>query len=383
MSALEERNLFFSQLPELLHQPSGIYDEQLVSTINALSEEANRHHQQGWQAHMTPTLAPYSLLGQQLAAHHQGNLLSPELFPLLKQAEQELLSWFKRAFNLSSARFGHGGTYNNLEALWQAREASHPKLRTIYGSEACHYSISKACRLLGLDFVTLPVNHHDQLDIEALRLACQQQRPLAIVLNAGTTTMGSSDDLDSAITLAKHYDAWIHVDASWGGASLMLSNTVNLAGIDTLCFDPHKSLFQPRPCSLLLSNHPARTECETDYLEQPPYEQVGGSYGAELFLPLWLNWKMLGESWFQEKTLFRLNEAEQFVNELQSVGWSAEHHGTGIVCFGDKSASLSSLIELGVVSKLRQRDSELNYRAVFASYLPQSAQLIQQVWGAI
>jgi hypothetical protein len=110
---------------------------------------------------------------------------------------------------------------------------------------------------------------------------------------------------------------------------------------------------------------------------------VGGSYGAELFLPLWLNWKMLGESWFQEKTLFRLNEAEQFVSELQLVGWAAEHYGTGIVCFGDKSASLSSLIELGVVSKLRQRDSELNYRAVFASYLPQSAQLIRQIQDAI
>ncbi len=89
-----------------------------------LVEEASRYQNACWAAHMTPDLAPYSQLGMQLALHHHGNLLSPELYPKLKQAETELRYTLAEEFGFTYTQFTHGGTFSNLQALWQARKSN-------------------------------------------------------------------------------------------------------------------------------------------------------------------------------------------------------------------------------------------------------------------
>lgn len=362
-------------LQQVLNQPEDI-KSLLPSSREALLDEATaQSHDKA--AHMTTGLAPYSQLGMQLAALHQGNLLSAELYPQLLEAEQTALKWFKQHFQLPYAQFSHGGSYNNLQALWQARDANRER-KVVYASTACHYSVAKACAILGLELHTLPVNKQDQLDSVALAHACSIFPPLAIILTVGTSVLGAVDPLQDAVTLARQYDCWLHVDAAWGGAWLMLPENADSLGwaqqSDSLCLDPHKSLFQPRPCSVYLSRHSLATTEHTDYLAEAPTQRLMGSYGAELFLPLWLNLTILGEDWFVQQTRQRLTQAAKFTALLQQhTDWEVFTGGTGIVCFSTHK-DLAKLVEQGVFSLARINDTPV-YRAVFADYRTESDRL--------
>jgi len=338
----------------------------------ALLQEACEQDQGDRASHMMPTLAPYSRLGQQLAGLHQGNLLSAELYPQLEQAELTSLSWLKSCFNLPYAQFSHGGSYNNLQALWQAREHDATDRRTVYASEACHYSIAKACQILGLELQFIETDAEDRLNADKLARACAQAPPLAVVLTAGTSALGALDPLADGLAVARRYQSWLHIDAAWGGALCLLPESGHYREVieqaDSVCFDPHKSLFQPRPCSVYLSRHSLSQTEQTDYLAAAPTQRLCGSYGGELFLPLWLNLTLLGQQWFADQTRHRLAQADRFAEQLrQSTDFSVFNGGSGIICFQAPEHSLDKLVDGGNLSRARVNGQAV-YRSVFAGY---------------
>lgn len=355
-------------LQQLFFKPQDL-DSLLPASCESLLSEATEIAANS-AAHMTPRLAPYSQLGMQLAALHQGNLLSAELYPELKHAEATMLDWFKQHFSLPYAQFSHGGSYNNLQALWQARD-NNPSRKLVYACDAGHYSIAKACAILGLELETLPVNEHDELDSQALARACSRRAPLAIILTVGSSALGAVDPLADGLALAKQYSSWLHIDAAWGGAWLMLPEHADSLSLvqqaDSVCLDPHKSLFQPRPCSVYLSRYSLSDTQQTDYLSQAPTQRLMGSYGAELFLPLWLNLTVLGKDWFVEQTRLCHRQASEFAKLLsEHTAWPVYMGGTGIVCF-ESDKDLSVLVGQGVFSQARVNNAPV-YRAVFADY---------------
>jgi glutamate/tyrosine decarboxylase-like PLP-dependent enzyme len=369
-------------LSELLSTDSPL-DSPLPSVAKQLLREANSHHGDNWAAHMTPNLAPYSLLGVQLAALHQGNMLSAALYPQLALAERETLNWLKACFDMPFAHFSHGGSGNNLQALWQARDHHNDGRKKVYASRASHYSVAKACKILGLELTLIDTDDRDRLCLDSLKSACQNQPPLAIMLNAGTSAMGAMDPLTGAAAISRDYQSWLHIDASWGGATLMLPEQAELrqvlAEADSLCFDPHKSLFQPRPCSLYLSRLALGQSSSTDYLASAPTERLTGSYGGELFLPLWLNLRCLGETWFLQQTRQRLAQAAIFSQWLERQDNVAVFDGgTGIVCFEAKGRPLDSLVSSGVLSEAIIQDRAV-YRAVFAGFDTRAERLISEI----
>jgi glutamate/tyrosine decarboxylase-like PLP-dependent enzyme len=346
----------------------------------ALLREAESYSRHDKAAHMTPDLAPYSLLGMQLAVLHQGNLLSAELYPRLKQAESDTLNWFKTCFDLPHAHFSHGGSDNNLQALWQARDHSSNGRKIVYASEARHYSIDKACRILGLDLVLIRCDGDDRIDITALETACRKRAPLAIIMTAGTSAAGAVDPIQPASDIVSKYQSWLHVDAAWGGALLMLpehrDSLMRLTQLDSVGFDPHKSLFQPRPCSVYLSRHAPRHSLQTDYLNNTPSDRVTGSYGAEMFLPLWLNLKILGEEWFYQQTRARLEQAQLFSELLRKRNIKTWNGGSGIICFEAEGEAFDTLVASGFLSKAKMNQKTV-YRAVFAGIRTQAEALFR------
>lgn len=168
---------------------------QQQNLIKSLITEGTLHHQQSWASHMTPAIDDPALLGQLLAGIHNGNLLSAELYPQLVTIEQQLLNWFCQLFQQPFAHFTHGSTYANLEALWQAREKASNESKLVYGSQAAHYSIIKACQILGLAFQAIPTNALGQMHVEQLQQACEHAAPIAIVITAGSSSCGAIDYL--------------------------------------------------------------------------------------------------------------------------------------------------------------------------------------------
>lgn len=109
---------------------------------------------------------------------------------------------------------------------------------------------------MGMGFqsvVTVPSNANAQMDLIALKQTLAQLKAdgkitACIVATAGTTDAGAIDDLKAIRKLADEYQAWLHVDAAWGGA-LLLSKDYRyfLDGIeltDSITLDFHKHFFK-------------------------------------------------------------------------------------------------------------------------------------------
>jgi glutamate/tyrosine decarboxylase-like PLP-dependent enzyme len=203
------------------------------------------------------------------------------------------------------------------------------------------------------------------------------------VVTTGTSSCGAIDPILTCIDIAKEFNSWCHIDAAWGGALMLsLAHQHHLSGIaqaDSVCVDPHKALGQPKPCSLLLYKHSLinSSDIDVDYLTQPPKQTVGGSYGGELFLPLWCSLIVSGKDSFSDRVNQRLEQAGLFALALKKQSnWWVLHSTTGIVCFRPSTeVDLTHLINIGQLSTAKVNGQEV-YRVVFASHTSKAKPLL-------
>lgn len=370
-----------TSLQDTLSDLAGNEQSDAIKLIEALISEGGLHRQSNWAGHMTPSVEQSALLGQLLAGLHNGNMLSADLYPELAKIESQLINWFCDLFQQQSGHFTHGSSYGNLEALWQARERTVIDSNIVYGSSAAHYSIAKACRILGLEFRPIAANQQGQIQITDLQQACQQKKPLAIVATAGTSSCGAIDPLAECIELAHPLGSWCHIDAAWGGALALVGKLTEIEHADSLCFDPHKALGQPKPSSVLLYQHNLEpfTDSPTDYLSLSPNKTLAGSYGGELFLPLWCS-LLFNRDKLASQVEERLVQAQLFAEQLrQRSDWTIWHSETGIVCFAPtEEIELSSLSLRGIISEAKINQQPV-YRAVFASHTTRAEALLTEL----
>ncbi|HET8816743.1 MAG TPA: putative pyridoxal-dependent aspartate 1-decarboxylase [Pseudidiomarina sp.] len=184
-----------------------------------------------------------------------------------------------------------GGTIANITALWVARNLllkpdngfagianeglaaglAHYgyKRLTVMVSERGHYSLAKAADVLGIgrkNLVSIPTDEHNRIRIDKLREACERVaaeggRVLAIVGVGGATETGHIDPLPELADYAEEIGAHFHVDAAWGGATLMSSTHRHLlAGVeraDTVTIDAHKQMYVPMGAGMVLFRDPS------------------------------------------------------------------------------------------------------------------------------
>ncbi|MEU3451091.1 pyridoxal-dependent decarboxylase [Streptomyces thermolilacinus] len=176
-----------------------------------------------------------------------------------------------------------GGSASNLQALLIARDAATAKLRDVRGSglagfgqrplvycsELAHFSVARACAVLGLgeDAVrAVPVDGRHRMRPEALdallrRADPDTELPVAVVATAGTTDYGSVDPLPEVTAVAREHGVRLHVDAAYGCGALFSDRLRPLlAGVeeaDTVTLDLHKTAWQPAAASVLLARDAA------------------------------------------------------------------------------------------------------------------------------
>lgn len=198
-------------------------------------------------------------------------------------------SWMHSA-NVSLGAFCSGGTVANITALWTARnqllkadgdfkgiaKQGLAKGLRHYGyddlailvSERGHYSLAKTADLLGIgreNIIQVPTSNDNKVDVVKMRDIAKQLkqdniRVMAIVGVAGTTETGNIDPLNALADLAIELECHFHVDAAWGGASL-LSNKYRhlLAGIeraDSVTIDAHKQMYVPMGAGMVIFKDP-------------------------------------------------------------------------------------------------------------------------------
>jgi aromatic-L-amino-acid decarboxylase len=186
----------------------------------------------------------------------------------------------------------------------------------IYHSRLTHHSMAKAARVAGFPdsaLVELPCGPSGALDLDALRSAVAADRAMGLLPffatgNAGSTALGSVDDLAGLAEICEEEGLWMHVDAAYGGFfALTERGRSTLCGIgraDSITLDPHKGLFLPYGTGCLLvrrradlvSAHrisasylpPAREDEHWDFADMGP-ELSREARGLRIWWPLQLH----------------------------------------------------------------------------------------------
>lgn len=229
--------------------------------------------------------------------------------PIASVVEQTMIRWLCGEAGLpetASGTFTTGGSQSNYLGLLLARDAFlksqwncsaqksglPPEARRlrILCSDVAHFTVEKSASQLGLGtdaVVRVRVDEHFRMKPASLRdclesLRQQELLPMAIVATAGTTDFGSIDSLPEIARLARQSNAWVHVDAAYGGALLFSARyREKLAGIeaaDSISIDFHKLFWQPIPCSAFLLRdlrHFDAIKLYADYLNPEAHEQAG------------------------------------------------------------------------------------------------------------
>ena len=286
--------------------------------------------------------------------------------------EEHLIDWLRQKAGYgegTSGVFTSGGTQSNLMGVLLARDwaiASHwknedgsewsvqrdgipadamKKVKVIC-SENAHFSVQKNMAMMGMGFqsvVTVPSNANAQMDVVALEQTLAQLKTegkiaACIVATAGTTDAGAIDDLKAIRKLADEYQAWLHVDAAWGGALLLSKDYRHfLDGIeltDSITLDFHKHFFQTISCGAFLLKDPANyrfIDYKADYLNSEYDEEHGvpnlvakSLQTTRRFdaLKLWFTVEALGEELYAsmiDHGVKLTKEVEQYINDTAGL----------------------------------------------------------------
>ena len=296
-----EKDFSNAVIPE---QPAFVSDhtQHLLDTLVAQSVHTSAP---SFIGHMTSAL-PYFLmpLSKIMIALNQ-NLVKIETSKAFTPLERQVLGMLHRLiYNRDEAFYstwmhsaGHslgafcsGGTIANITALWVARnnelkaqgefrgvekEGLFKAMKhydydglAILVSERGHYSLKKAADTLGIgqeSLISVKTDEHNRLCPDALKAKFAQLKQdnikaFAVIGVAGTTETGSIDPLKAIAEICKQEQCHFHVDAAWGGATLMSNNYRHmLEGIelaDSVTIDAHKQLYIPMGAGMVLFKNP-------------------------------------------------------------------------------------------------------------------------------
>jgi aromatic-L-amino-acid/L-tryptophan decarboxylase len=156
--------------------------------------------------------------------------------------------------------FMSGGSIGNLSALAVARD-NRPERPVVAVADTAHASVSNTLHLLGMPSLHIATDPDGRFTADALRTVIAGRDDIGIVVaSAGSTNGGVIDDLDGLADIAAEIGAWFHVDAAYGGATLLLAEMrERLAGIgraNSFIVDPHKWLFAPSGSCALVYRDP-------------------------------------------------------------------------------------------------------------------------------
>ena len=310
----------------------------------------------GYFGLITPSPTPIGVLGDFLASALNQNIGAYSIGPAAVAIERQTVRWLMDLVGYDERAGGSltsGGMMANFVGLKLARDrmsgdrAQHEGVRdrwAVYVSEERHVSLDKAVDAIGIGreaLRALPTDDQFRIRLDALEAAIEKDkengtRPMCLIGLAGTTNTGAIDPLADLRRIASREDAWLHVDAAYGGGMLLskkhpgLLEGIELA--DSVTMDPHKWFFAPLDAGALLVKDGARLTASFGI--EPAYLKDAQDVNNERFnyyvhsfeqsrrfrsLKVWMSFKRYGTAqigrWIdanvaQAERLFELCEGE-------------------------------------------------------------------------
>jgi tyrosine decarboxylase/aspartate 1-decarboxylase len=189
------------------------------------------------------------------------NLGDPALFPGTREIEKKLIEIMKDLVNAPSDATGlvvSGGTEGNINAIRIAKLLS--KKRKIILPEGAHFSFQKVASLMNIDLEFVRLDEHYCTDVNELEAAIDKDTA-AVVAVAGSTELGTVDNIPAISEICDEKNVFLHVDAAFGGFVIPFLKDLGykiydfdfkLQGVSSIEIDSHKMGCSVIPMGMLL-----------------------------------------------------------------------------------------------------------------------------------
>lgn len=246
-----------------------------LETANILKHITRVHHPRYMGHQVAPPLPMASLMAL-LGGFLNNGMAVYEMGMAPTAMERVVTDWLCHKLDYGTSSRGiltSGGTLANLTALLSARRnkvsedvwnEGYSGGLAILVSEAAHYCVDRAARIMGLGEVgvlKVPVLEDFSMDTSKLSGIYQAAKqkgltPFALVGSAPCTATGSYDNLNVLADFAGQNDLWFHVDGAHGGPAVLSEKYKFLVeGIqrsDSVVIDGHKMMGMPVITTALL-----------------------------------------------------------------------------------------------------------------------------------
>ena len=268
---------------------------------------------------------------------HTRRETNEEGFQKIQELERDYIYWIGKLFykneNLSiedviDGYLCSGGTEANIQGLWVQRnklQSNNYHNIHIYMTSLTHYSIIKACNLLGIPKNNQHIiNLNDKYEMDISNLgevimninSTNQSSGHIIVATIGTTATGSCDNIEEinkVCSILSSDNIGIHIDAAFGGFTVPYISNIKIGfefdNVLTIGLDAHKMGGLPYPAGIFLcrKNLQKYVEISVDYLYEHADDTLSGSRSA---IPA------ISAAWFMNNIGFegQKNIVEQCIN---------------------------------------------------------------------
>jgi glutamate/tyrosine decarboxylase-like PLP-dependent enzyme len=240
-----------------------------------------------------------------------------------------------------------GGTEANIEAVWiyrnffQTEHGADASEIAVLSSADAHYSIPKACNLLALRHVSVPVDERTrELDPDALGSTIREGQAEAVkywivVANLGTTMFGSVDSCemltDALIAAGDPFK--LHIDAAFGGFVYPFTGDTTALSfanprVDSIALDAHKVVQAPYGTGIFLIRKGLMqhvSTAEAKYVTGLDATLIGSRSGANA-VAIWMILMTYGPDGWREKVGELIDRTDWLCGSLKEAGRQFYRH---------------------------------------------------------
>ncbi|NHI94325.1 MAG: tyrosine decarboxylase MfnA [Candidatus Lokiarchaeota archaeon] len=315
-------------------QEDGICEEKILKKINSIL--GNDMDYASGKILGSMCTKPLQFANKIYSAYLDKNLGDPGLWLGTWSMEREVISMMGNLLHSNEA-VGYlvtGGTEANLIAIRTARNHSNyfKNDNEIIVPSSAHASFDKAADLMRLNIIKCPLNEEYSVDIEAVKEAISP-RTIAIVGIAGSTSLGTVDDIKALSDLAIDHNIYLHVDSAFGGFVLPFLRQLGYnvpdydfihEGVRSITIDPHKMGLGPIPAGGIIFRNTdvvGKSYFEIPYLAGGHFRQatiVGTRSGASV-IATWAIIKYLGRKGYSAIVKKCMQTTEYFIEQMEYI----------------------------------------------------------------
>ena len=227
-------------------------------------------------AYFPANSSPPSVLAEMLTATLGAQCMLWQTSPAATEMETRMMQWLASMIDLpkkfsgviqdsaSSATLCALLTAREKATSWKTNELGFMTIAIkliVYTSEEAHSSTEKGAKIAGFgkdNIRFIPTDNKFSMCTNTLLKEIQSDLdkgfvPTCVVASIGTTGLGAVDPIKKIATLCKEFDIFLHIDAAWAGAAMILPEHRSMAdGIelaDSIVINPHKWLLTNFDCS--------------------------------------------------------------------------------------------------------------------------------------